>query len=654
MNKDRILRILQDAVKSRKLLETSCGNIVALLNTPELPEWVLGSLEALIIDGNWKELNNRFFKSIEFGTAGMRGRTIGEVSTKFEKEGDEYVHAAIGSTCMNDLNVVIATIGLFNHCKFYQDTDCEFPKRPSLVIAHDMRYFSRHFCELTATVWSKLGGDVYIFEGPRSTPQLSFSVRYLKACAGVMITASHNPYFDNGYKVYFDDGAQINETHAHKIMQEIQKLSYSDVLKYLEIDLREVHTLTPFLDSVYLECCQEALLDVALFKTMKQTKIIYTPLHGTGSVCILPLMKNYEWNICPVESQLEMDSAFPTVKSPNPDNLETLKLALEKAKAEDADGIIATDPDGDRMSAMLKDRKGNWCLLNGNTIAILLAEYRLNAMEKLELLPKDNSNMAVIKSFVTTPLLKSFAEKNGLKCIETHTGFKWIGEKLKDYEAIALERLSRLRGISLDYTRCSYKARRNIMLKDSTFFFLGAEESCGFLANDAVRDKDANAATMMFCEFIAYLRAHELSFTEYLDEIYAKYGYFKEDLLSFTFDGAEGFSQIKHLMASYRNNMPKRMGESRVMSVTDFSKPGDRTDADGKAIPPSNFMLVHLLNGCSIAIRPSGTEPKLKMYLFGQAEVGNGDDLPSIKKEVGERLETLKAWLKQDVASRSA
>ena len=191
------------------------------------------------------------------------------------------------------------------------------------------------------------------------------------------------------------------------------------------------------------------------------------------------------------------------------------------------------------------------------------------------------------------------------------------------------------------------------MMKDSTFFFLGAEESCGFLANDAVRDKDANAATLMFCEFIAYLRAHELSFTDCLDEIYAKYGYFKEDLLSFTFDGAEGFSQIKQLMSSYRNNMPKRMSDSRVLSVTDFSKPEARADADGKTIPASNFMLVHLLNGCSIAIRPSGTEPKLKMYLFGQSEVQSGDDLPTIKKEVGDRLESLKAWLKQDVAERT-
>ncbi len=652
MNKDCVLGKLQDALKAHKLLETTYGNIMVLLNTPGLPDWCLGSLEALVTGENWEELNDRFFRSIEFGTAGMRGRTIGNVVTAFEKNETGYSHAALGSTCMNDFNIILATIGLFNHCKFYQDTDCEFQKRPSLVIAHDMRYFSRHFCELTATVWSKLGGDAYIFDGPRSTPQLSFSVRYLKVSAGVMITASHNPYFDNGYKVYFEDGAQINEVHAHKIMQEIQKLSYADTLAFLDIDLRAVYTLSPFLDSVYFECCQDAILDVALFKTRRQTKIVYTPLHGTGSIFILPLLKNYEWAVCPVEEQLVMDSAFPTVKSPNPDNLETLQMALTEAKRVDADGIIATDPDGDRMSVMLRDRKGNWCLLNGNTIAILLAEYRLNAMKKLDMLPKNLCNFAIIKSFVTTPLLKSFAEKNGLKCIETHTGFKWIGEKLMDYEAIATEKLFRSRGIRLDYTRCSYKARRNIMQKDSTFFFLGAEESCGFLANDAVRDKDANAATLMFCEFIAYLRAHELSFSDYLDEIYVKYGYFKEDLLSFSFDGADGFAKIKRLMSSYRDNMPKRMNDSRVLSVTDFSKQENRVDADGKEIPASNFVLIHLLDGCSIAIRPSGTEPKLKMYLFGESEVQDGDDLPTIKEEVGHRLETLRAWLLQDVSER--
>ena len=259
--------------------------------------------------------------------------------------------------------------------------------------------------------------------------------------------------------------------------------------------------------------------------------------------------------------------------------------------------------------------------------------------------------MTIIKSFVTTPLLKSFAEKNGLKIIETHTGFKWIGEKLKDYEDILTKNLFRSKGLKLDYARCSYNARKELMLKNSSFFFLGAEESCGFLANDAIRDKDANAATLMFAEFVAYLKAHEISYSNFLDEIYSKYGFFKEDLLSFTFEGAEGISKIKRLMSSYRDNPPKRFNNVRVLTSTDFLSGGGK-DADGKDIPASNFMIVRLLDGSSIAIRPSGTEPKLKMYLFAQAPVAKDDDLKEIKTIITERLVSLKSWLQNDVKER--
>lgn len=651
---DTLLGKVKNALLAHKLLEASFGNIVEFINIKNVPEWAINSLQELVDNEKWEELNNRFFKPIEFGTAGMRGRCIGHVPTSYEKEGEGYVHAAIGSAYINDFNVITVTIGLFNYCKSYLETVSEYPRRPSVVIAHDSRYFSRHFCELVASTWGQLGGDAYIFDGPRSTPQLSFSVRYLKTTAGVMLTASHNPFFDNGYKVYFNDGAQICEAHASGITRNIHSVDCSDIVKFLDKDFRYVLHLSPLIDEAYLECCKEAILDTALFRTLKRTKIVYTPLHGTGSVCILPLLKNYEWNVLPLESQLKMDGAFPTVKSPNPDNLETLELALEEARRSDADGIIATDPDGDRMSAMLKDSKGEWCLLNGNTIAILLAEYRLQAMKRLDLLPKKLDNMVIVKSFVTTPLLKSFAEKNGMRLIETHTGFKWIGEKLKDYERVLTDYMLRSRGLSLDYTRCSYKARKNLMFKYSTFFFLGAEESCGFLANDAVRDKDANAAAIMFCEFIAYLKEKELNFSDYLDEIYYKYGYFKEDLLSFTFEGANGLNKIKHLMDSYRKNAPKRMNDVRVLTFNDFFKIDQLKDADGKIIPASNFVIIRLLDGCSIAIRPSGTEPKLKMYLFGQAEVTEDESLPDIKALVDKRLGSLKDWLRKDVEARVA
>lgn len=649
---EALLETLKQGLDQRELLETTYFNIVHFLQTEDLPDWAKDSVFFLIKNRNWEELNDRFFKTIAFGTAGMRGRMIGKVSTPTEKDGDTYVHPAVGTCCMNDFNVILTTLGLFNYCRSYLETNCEFQRRPNLVIAHDSRYFSRHFCELAASTWTRMGGDAYIFDGPRSTPQLSYSVRHLKTIAGVMITASHNPYFDNGYKVYFCDGAQINADHAQKITRQIEALSYEDAIPYLDTDFRDIFHLSPLVDEAYFECCQEAILDLHLFKTLKTTKVVYTPLHGTGSVTILPSFKNYDWNVFPVESQMKMDGAFPTVTSPNPDNIETLKLALEEAKKNDADCIIATDPDGDRMSAMLKDKSGQWNLLNGNTIAILLAEYRWNTLQKLKRIPENTSNIAVIKSFVTTPLLDCFAKKNGLKLIETHTGFKWIGEKLNDYETILKDKLGRM-GLVLDYTRCSYRARSDLMLKYSTFFFLGAEESCGFLSNDAVRDKDANAAVLMFCEFIAYLKSKKLSYIDYLNEIYTKYGYFKEELLSFTFEGSNGAKKIQHLMQSYRQNTPKRVNDSRLLTFSDFSTIGLWKDADGKVIPESNFLIFRLLNGCSIAIRPSGTEPKIKLYLFGQEEVQENEQLSDVKHRVDERVKALKAWFQADVEKRS-
>lgn len=647
---------LEKAFKENLLLQSTFENILEFIRTENLPTFAVKSVQELIEKEAWKELNNRFFKRIDFGTAGMRGRIVGTLPTSSEYDAEEqiYLKAAVGCNCLNDFNVIAATLGLFNYCKSYLETSCEYQRRPGLVVAYDSRYFSKHFCELVASTWSILGGDVYVFDGPRSTPQLSFSVRYLKTTAGVMITASHNPFFDNGFKVYFEDGAQINETHAHGIMRQIQQIKYADVLDFLEKDFRYMFHLSPLIDEAYLECVQDALLDRLLFKKLRGTRIVYTPMHGTGSVCIVPLMKNFEWDLQPVEEQMKMDGGFPTVKLPNPDNKESLALAIETANKCDSDVIIATDPDGDRMSACLRDNNGEWCLLNGNTIAIMLAEYRLQTMQRLELITeKDLSKLVVMKSLVTTPLLKSFAVKNGLKLIETHTGFKWMGEKLHDYEKDLTERLTRTKGLKLDYTRCSYQTRKDFMLKNGSFLLLAAEESCGFLANDAVRDKDANAATFMFCELIAYFRAKEIRFKDYLDEIYCKYGYFNEDLLSFSFEGAEGVQKIQRLMASYRNNTPKRVADSRVLGIQDFKDKSLFEDADGKAIPQADFMIMRMLNGCSVAIRPSGTEPKLKMYLYVHAEIEEGDALAQVKQEANEKLAALKAWLQKDVAERT-
>ena len=645
---ETLVQELKTAAEKRLLTDATVENATEFLRTRNLPTWAIASVSELVQHQQWEELNNRFYKSLTFGTAGIRGRTVGNVSTKVEKQGSTYVRAAVGSACMNDFNVIAVTLALFKHCEKTLRANGEFPTNPRLVIAYDSRHFSEHFCELTASVWSACGGEVYCFNSPRSTPQLSFSVRWLGATAGVMITASHNPFYDNGYKVYGSDGAQIDEAQASAVTRELQSVAFIDTLPYTEILYTEnVFYLSQKANDAYMSTCRDVLINPRQFRERKETRIVYTPLHGTGSVCILPLLKEFGWEPHVVEEQLPMDGAFPTVASPNPDNRATLALALRNAERIDADAVIATDPDGDRMSMMMKDADGQWQLLNGNTIAILLAEYRYLSQTQ------PTERLAILKSYVTTPLLNAFAEKNGLKCVETHTGFKWIGAKLKKYEERTEEALFRTEGLCLDYKRCTYEARRRLLGRHSSVLLLGAEESCGFLANDAVRDKDANAATLMACELVAYLKSENLCYTEYLDRIYRKYGYFHEDLLSFTFEGAAGLEKIKTLMCSYRQCPPKSFGDGRVIETIDFLNTEKMKDADGDAVPPSNFMKFRLDNDCTVAVRPSGTEPKIKFYLFGEGEVGKGDDLNRIKRNVKERLITLKEALKSDVEERT-
>lgn len=647
---ETIVQALSAAAEKKRLTEATVENATEFLRTRNLPTWAMGSVSELVQNEQWEELNNRFYKSLTFGTAGIRGRTVGTVPTKVEKQGATYIRAAVGSACMNDFNVIAVTLALFKHCDKTLRANGSFPMNPRLVIAYDSRHFSEHFCELAASVWSACGGDVYCFDSPRSTPQLSFSVRWLGATAGVMITASHNPFYDNGYKVYGSDGAQIDETQAAAVTQELQTVALIDTLPYLEVLYTEnVFYLSQKADDAYMSTCCDILINPQQFRERKETRIVYTPLHGTGSVCILPLLKELSWEPYVVAEQLPMDGAFPTVASPNPDNRETLALALRDAECVDADAVIATDPDGDRMSMMMKDADGRWQLLNGNTIAILLAEYRYTHLAK----DQPTERLTILKSYVTTPLLNAFAEKNNLKCVETHTGFKWIGAKLKKYEDQAKEALFRTEGLCLDYKRCTYEARRRLLGQHSSVLLLGAEESCGFLANDAVRDKDANAATLMACELVAYLKSENLNYTEYLDRIYRKYGYFKEDLLSFTFEGAAGLEKIKKLMHSYRQRPPKTFGNVRVIEISDFLNTEKMKDADGDAVPPSNFMKFRLEDDCTVAVRPSGTEPKIKFYLFGEGKVGESDDLNPIKRDIAERLAALKEALKNDVAERT-
>ena len=353
----------------------------------------------------------------------MRGRTIGEFITKAERgillEFESPQHPAVGAATLNDFNIIRATIGLFHYCEQYLQKKSADDRVPKIVIAHDVRFFSKHFCELVASTWVRLGGRAEIFSGPRSTPQLSFSVRYLGSTCGVVITASHNPPHDNGFKIYFDDGAQVVAPHDTGIINCVDEVKLADVSSFLNKQMDEVITLPLSLDQAYLDGLEENILDPRLFKKNK-LRIVFTPIHGTGGIISLPLMERFGIEVIPVEQQIKMDPRFPTVKSPNPENAEALSEAIALAKTVKADLLFGTDPDSDRMGVGVADKNGEMKLLSGNIIGALLADYRITKLKELGVVPPNGSqNAAIIKTFVTTPFQDSIADIHGIKVINT-------------------------------------------------------------------------------------------------------------------------------------------------------------------------------------------------------------------------------------------
>lgn len=648
---ENILKELRDASDRGDLLPSACENIKLWLKSEFLPTWAISSIIEMIEAGAWSELNDRFYQNLSFGTGGMRSRTIGKIATAVERgvsfENGTPAYAAVGTNMLNDFNIIRATIGLYRYCKKNLRND----EVPSLVIAHDVRHFSRHFCLLCASTWRKMGGKVYIFDGPRSTPQLSFSVRYLNAIAGIVITASHNPPYDNGFKVYYKDGGQVVPPHSEGIIDEVNKVKLSDIPSYLEIDEKGIVILEESVDKAYLDVVLDTVLDPELIRTQKP-KVVYSPLHGTGQVIAVPAMLRAGVDLSLVDSQMVMDPMFSTIDSPNPENGEALSLAIQKAEKLGADVVIATDPDGDRMGVAVRESNSKMVLLNGNSIGSLLAEYRISKIKELAWIPQNGTQSAVlIKTFVTTALQEAIAKKHGLKVINTLTGFKWIGEKLHDYETQLLVQLS-AEGRQIDYNSLTSGERRRLLLQYSTYYVFGGEESYGYLADDRVRDKDANAAAIQFCELAAYLKEQGVLFLDYLDQIYLKYGYYSEGVLNLKYDGAAGSEKIKAILLSYRQNPPKVIGNVQVSSIQDFGS-DDVFDADMKLIPKENFYFVHLNNGCSYAVRGSGTEPKIKFYLFAREEVAKKETLSEIKKLVAHKLGQLKIDLEKDAQIRS-
>ncbi|SNS49716.1 phosphoglucomutase [Anaerovirgula multivorans] len=510
------------------------------------------------IMGNEKEIEDRFYKDLEFGTGGLRG-IIGA-----------------GTNRMNKYTVRKATQGLANYIKSKGTEAMD----KGVVIAYDSRHMSKEFSQEAALVLAANDIKTYVFEDLRPTPELSFAVRYLKAIAGIVITASHNPPAYNGYKVYWEDGAQVATKLAKDIMEEIQGIH--DFYKSVSMDKEEalrgglLRYIGDEIDNAY----KEAVIGQSLRRKENQQvvedfKVVFTPLHGTGNIPIRSVLEEIGFKRVLVVPQQELpDPDFSTVSYPNPEEKAAFQLAIDLAKKEDAHLIIGTDPDCDRVGAVVKNNEGEYVVLTGNQTGALLVEYILSAMKEQKRIP---ANATIIKTIVTSEMGATIAKNFGVDVFNTLTGFKYIGEKIKEYEET-----------------------------DEKTFLFGYEESYGYLSGTYARDKDAVVASMLICEMAAYYFAKGMSLYEGLIKLYEKYGYHLEDLKSITLAGKEGMEKIKKTMDTFRENPPTEIGGYQVKIVEDYLKQDK--------LPKENVLKFLLEKNTWVALRPSGTEPKLKIY----------------------------------------
>jgi phosphoglucomutase len=440
--------------------------------------------------------------------------------------------------------------------------------------------------------------------------------------------------------------------HDRGIIESVNAVALNETAVYLGKDLERVVILPPSVDGAYLRVLEENVVNRKAIET-SPPRVVFTPIHGTGGVISVPLMERLGVEVVTVEEQAVMDPRFPTVKSPNPENAEALAMAVTKATETDADLLIGTDPDGDRMGVGVRNAEGGIDLLSGNTTGSLLAEFRIEQLKEAGWIPAEGTDRAaLVKTFVTTPLQAAIARHHGLKLIDTLTGFKFVGEKLHDWEEELVHGLLEEEGIALDYDHTEPRKRAELLQKYSTFYVFGGEESYGYLASDRVRDKDANAAIILFCELAASLKAKGSTIAEYRDALFLRYGYFHETLLNLLYEGASGAERIGRILESYRKAAPSSMGGHAVTRFTDFGVEEVR-DADGKRIPKQDFFVLELANGYSYAVRGSGTEPKIKFYLFGHEAVPAADALASIKATTTDSLNALRDAIETDARQRA-
>ncbi len=634
--------LLDQAVTDGDLSADSRKNIDLYLSGTSSP--VGGAaVQELVEQKAWQEIDDRFFKTLAFGTGGLRGRTVGRIITKAEQgEGgplERPEHPCAGTATMNFFNLKRAMLGMVT----YLLKTWSGEGRPSIVIGHDTRHFSRDFAETCAKVCTDLGVDAYLFEGPRATPEISFAIRELRADAGVCLTASHNPAHDNGFKAYFSLGSQIVEPAASGIIGEVNALSNESYDAKPEAEQGKLIVLAEEMDRTYMDRLRSVLLQPSLLESDEKAKIVYTNLHGTGGVIIVPMLRELGFEVLTVPEQDAPDGRFPTVESPNPENAPALAMGVALAEKEDADAVIGTDPDCDRMGVAIKNEAGEMELLTGNQIGSLIGWYRVKTMFDLGWLTESNRSRAVlVKTLVTTELQAKIAAKYGISVVNTLTGFKFIGEKLAKYEAaIPADKKG-------DYRSLSEEESRKIRLEYSKFFVFGGEESYGYLGSDFVRDKDGNASAVMFAELAAYATSQGTTIAGLRDQVWEEYGVHLELGKSIVMEGSAGAQKIAALVESYSSNPPTEIDGGKCISVKDYAK-GGFYDEEGDEIPAADMLFVELDDGRRFAVRPSGTEPKIKYYLFGESAPG---DVAAGRASVTAALDSLWAAVEKDAYER--
>ncbi|MEE0266643.1 MAG: phospho-sugar mutase [Bacteroidales bacterium] len=533
-------------------------------------------------ENNVNEFNDAFYRTLEFGTGGLRG-VMG-----------------IGTNRMNKYIVAMTTQGFSNYI-----AENNPGKQIKTVISYDSRNNSREFAKITARVMAANGFDVYLFEDIRPTPELSFAVRELKADAGVMLTASHNPKEYNGYKAYWNDGAQLTSPHDELVIEKVNAITDLSQVK-MQDDDKNITIIGEDMDKIYLEKVKSISINSECIKKQKDLKIVYTPLHGTGISLVPKALKAYGFeNVICVKEQSIPDGNFPTCVSPNPEEPAALEMGIKLAKEIDADMLLATDPDADREAIAVKDNKGEWIILNGNQTASLLTYYLLSANKNANAL---KGNEYIIKTVVTTDLINRIAEDFSVEYFDVLTGFKHIASKIREHEG---------------------KKR----------YIGGGEESFGYLIGDFVRDKDAVSACCILAEMVACLKEEGTNLYDFLLQLYTKYGFFQEKQVSITRKGKTGAEEIQKMMMDFRNNPPKQLDNDEVVEIIDY------LETEKTQLPKSNVLQYLLKSGSKVSVRPSGTEPKIKFYFSIVIPMKDKGEVETLQTIAFEKIERIKQEL---------